>query len=33
MPATVSDIEAVYRARYGAFHATTTTITGSGLRQ
>jgi DNA-directed RNA polymerase specialized sigma24 family protein len=29
MPATVSDIEAVYRARYSAFHATIATITGS----
>ena len=29
MPAKVSDIEAVYRARYGAFRATIATITGS----
>ena len=29
MPATVSDIEAVYRVRYAAFHATIATIAGS----
>ena len=29
MPAQVSEIEAVYRSRYGAFHATIATITGS----
>lgn len=29
MPAQVSEIEAVYRVRYGAFHATVATITGS----
>ena len=29
MPAKVSDIEAAYRARYGAFNATIATITGS----
>jgi RNA polymerase sigma-70 factor, ECF subfamily len=29
MPAQVGDIEAVYRARYSAFHATVATITGS----
>jgi len=29
MPAQVSEIEAVYRKRYGAFRATITTITGS----